>query len=84
MSLTSLRPAQPALHTLRHLGGRAAGRLLGLPPATTDYTVRRVAVPMRDGVELVADHYAPATSAPAGGPAAEVSQRVQRRLRRAK
>lgn len=66
MSLTSLRPAQPALHTLRHLGGRAAGRLLGLPPATTDYTVRRVAVPMRDGVELVADHYAPATSAPAG------------------
>ncbi len=42
------------------------GRLLGLPPASTDYTVDRVAVPMRDGVELVADHYAPVTSTPVG------------------
>lgn len=66
MSLTSTRPAAPALHTLRHLGGKAIGRLLGLPPVTTNYTVTRVEVPMRDGVTLVADHYAPTTSAPAG------------------
>jgi uncharacterized protein len=39
---------------------------LGLPRATTDYTVDRVEVPMRDGVRLVADHYAPITSSPAG------------------
>ncbi|EFG73760.1 hydrolase CocE/NonD family protein [Mycobacterium parascrofulaceum ATCC BAA-614] len=66
MSITSTRTAQPTLHALRHLGGKAVGRLLGLPPATTDYTVARVRVPMRDGVELVADHYAPRTSSPAG------------------
>lgn len=42
------------------------GRLLGLPPPTTDYTVERVHVPMRDGALLVADHYDPHTSAPAG------------------
>lgn len=65
MSITSIRPAQPTLHTLNHLGGKALGRLLGLPPATTDYTVERVRVPMRDRVALVADHYTPATpSAP--------------------
>lgn len=66
MSTTSIRPAQPALHTLRHLGGRAVGRLLGLPPVTTEYTVNRVRVPMRDGVALVADHYAPTTASPLG------------------
>ena len=47
--------------------GRTLGRLLGLPPHTTDYDVtRRVRVPMRDGVELVADHYRPLTTNPAG------------------
>jgi hypothetical protein len=66
VSLTSTRPVRPALHTLRHLGGKAVGRLLGLPPATNDYTVSRVRVPMRDGVALVADHYAPTTSSPVG------------------
>ncbi|OBH32896.1 CocE/NonD family hydrolase [Mycobacterium sp. E183] len=66
MSITSTRPAQPALHTLRHVGAKAAGRLLGLRPATMDYTVERVRVPMRDGVDLVADHYAPATASAAG------------------
>ncbi len=34
--------------------------MLHLPARTTGYTVRRVAIPMRDGVELVADHYVPA------------------------
>ncbi|WP_448628381.1 CocE/NonD family hydrolase [Geodermatophilus sp. URMC 64] len=39
---------------------RGLGRLLKLPEATGDYTVRRaLRVPMRDGVELLADHYAP-------------------------
>ncbi|KKC01714.1 CocE/NonD family hydrolase [Mycobacterium nebraskense] len=66
MSITSTRTAQPTLHTLRHLSGKAVGRLLGLPMATTDYTVERVRVPMRDGVDLVADHYAPNTASPAG------------------
>jgi uncharacterized protein len=42
------------------LAGRALGRVLRLPPPTTSYTVSRVAIPMRDGVELVADHYVPA------------------------
>src|ERR1700758_1666610 len=54
------------MSTLRQVGGNAVGRLLGLPPATTDYAVDRVGVPMRDGVELAADHYAPVTSSPVG------------------
>ena len=33
--------------------------MLRLPARTTGYTVSRVAIPMRDGVELLADHYAP-------------------------
>lgn len=66
MSTVLTRPEQPALHTLRHLGGKAVARLLGLPPVTTDYTVQRVRVPMRDGVQLAADHYEPATASPAG------------------
>jgi uncharacterized protein len=46
---------------------RMMTRVLGLPPATSDYSVRRdVPVPMRDGVVLRADHYLPGTSAPAG------------------
>ena len=40
--------------------------MLGLPRPTTRYTVSSVRVPMRDGIQLVADHYAPATSRPAG------------------
>jgi uncharacterized protein len=66
VSTTSTRPAEPKLGTLRRASGNALGRMLGLPPATTDYTVNRVEVPMRDGVGLLADHYAPTTSSPAG------------------
>src|SRR5262249_19719591 len=66
MSTTPTRPVEPRLGTLRQVAGNAVGRLLGLPRATTDYTVNRVQVPMRDGVRLVADHYAPTTSSPAG------------------
>jgi predicted acyl esterase len=37
---------------------------MGLPPPATDYTIRHgVRVPMRDGVDLIADHYAPAAAA---------------------
>ncbi|MBU8811868.1 CocE/NonD family hydrolase [Mycolicibacterium goodii] len=52
---------------LRSFTGRAVARLLGLPPHSTDFTVHHgLRVPMRDGVELVADHYAPHTARPAG------------------
>ncbi|CAN5823047.1 CocE/NonD family hydrolase [soil metagenome] len=40
---------------------------MGLPPPTCSFSVHRgLTVPMRDGVELLADHYVPDTSAPAG------------------
>jgi len=46
---------------------RGLTRLLRLPPSTTDRTVNRnVGMPMRDGVTLLADRYAPKTSTPAG------------------
>ena len=72
-SLTSIHPVEPRLRTLARAGGQAAGRavggMLGLPRPTSRYTVSRVRVPMRDGIQLVADHYAPMTPAgsrPAG------------------
>lgn len=41
--------------------------VLRLPPPTTEFAVdRHVRVPMRDGVDLIADHYAPQTQTPAG------------------
>lgn len=46
--------------------GKAVSRLLRLPPHTCDFTVHKVRVPMRDGVELMADHYSPSTADPAG------------------
>lgn len=43
------------------LADRALGAIAGLPRSRGDYAVTRgVRVPMRDGVELVGDHYAPA------------------------
>jgi putative CocE/NonD family hydrolase len=49
------------------LTDRAATRVLRLPAPFTDYSVRRdIAIPMRDGVDLLADHYAPTTATPAG------------------
>lgn len=49
------------------ISDRAIGRALRLPPPTTGYTVTRdLPVPMRDGVVLRADHYAPRTAAPLG------------------
>jgi putative CocE/NonD family hydrolase len=66
VTTTPTRTTQPKPRTLGRLGDTALGRLLGLPPAITEYTVDRVEVPMRDGVNLVADHYVPSTSSPAG------------------
>jgi uncharacterized protein len=46
---------------------QALSRALQLPTPTTDYVVhRRVPIPMRDGVELLADHYEPQTAHPMG------------------
>jgi putative CocE/NonD family hydrolase len=68
VTTTAQRPADSTVRTLvRRYGDRAVGRLLRLPPPTTGYTINRgVRVPMRDGVDLRADHYAPATNRPAG------------------
>lgn len=60
-SATSAPPTGSALRSLTaRLAGRALGRTLRLAAPTNSYTVSRVAIPMRDGVELVADHYVPA------------------------
>lgn len=38
-----------------------------MPPSSSEFIVeRRVRVPMRDGVGLIADHYVPQTGSPAG------------------
>jgi putative CocE/NonD family hydrolase len=67
VTTTSARPVRSTLRTLtRQFGGRAVGRLLHLPAETTGYTANRVKVPMRDGVDLVADHYAPTDTDPVG------------------
>lgn len=51
----------------KHLASSTLSRVLKLPAPTTDYTVvRGLRVPMRDGVDLIADHYAPQTATPAG------------------
>ncbi|MBS1695990.1 MAG: CocE/NonD family hydrolase [Actinobacteria bacterium] len=49
------------------LTDRALSALLGLGPPTCAHTItREVSVAMRDGVPLLADHYAPITAEPAG------------------
>jgi putative CocE/NonD family hydrolase len=51
----------------KRLASSALSRVLKLPPPTSDYTVtHRLRVPMRDGVDLLADHYAPQTAEPSG------------------
>jgi uncharacterized protein len=66
-SRTTVHLATARLRTLtRQIGGDALGRALRLPRATSDYTVNRVEVPMRDGIRLVADHYQPTSPSPAG------------------
>lgn len=46
---------------------KTLARLLDVPAQSTEFTVHRgVRVPMRDGVELLASHYEPDTTTPAG------------------
>jgi predicted acyl esterase len=50
---------------LTRLAERVIARRVGLAPAANQYRVTRaITVPMHDGVKLLADHYAPVTSAP--------------------
>ena len=69
MTTTSERPSGSRIQiAAQQSSDRALARLLGLPAPTTAYTVERgLRVPMRDGVELVADHYAPADDAQVAG-----------------
>ncbi|MEV0898686.1 CocE/NonD family hydrolase [Actinoplanes sp. NPDC049802] len=42
------------------------GRVLGQTPAIHSYSISRVRTPMRDGAELIGDHFAPDTVEPRG------------------
>ncbi len=67
MTAVSTAAPSPVRSRIRQYTGRAVSTLLKLPPHTTEYTVHRgLRVPMRDGVHLIADHYEPATTEPAG------------------
>lgn len=67
MTAVSTAAPSPVRSRIRQYAGRAVSTLLKLPPHTTEYTVHRgLRVPMRDGVHLIADHYEPATTEPAG------------------
>ena len=67
MTTADRRLAAPHRRTVRRRADQAVTRLLHLPPPSTAYTVDRgLRVPMRDGVQLVADHYAPGTERPVG------------------
>jgi putative CocE/NonD family hydrolase len=67
VTTTAQRRAGSAARTLaRRFGDRLLSRLWRLPPPN-DYTVERgIRVPMRDGAELLADHFIPTTTQPAG------------------
>lgn len=60
--MTSTGPA-----VLRRSVGNAISRLLSVPSHTSGFAVERgVRVPMRDGVDLIADHYIPDTPTASG------------------
>ena len=66
-SVTTATSSSPVRSRIKQFTGRALTTLLNLPPQTTDYRINQgLRAPMRDGVELIADHYEPHTSAPAG------------------
>ena len=66
-AVTTATSSSPLRSRIKHLTGRAVSTLLKLPPHTSEFTVHRgLRVPMRDGVELIADHYDPQTPNPAG------------------
>ena len=67
MTAVSTAAPSPVRSRIKQYTGRAVSTLLKIPPHTTEYTVHRgLRVPMRDGVDLIADHYEPATTEPAG------------------
>jgi uncharacterized protein len=67
VTAVSTAAPSPVRSRIRQYTDRAVSTLLKLPPHTTEYTVHRgLRVPMRDGVHLIADHYDPATTEPAG------------------
>jgi putative CocE/NonD family hydrolase len=60
---TATRPQS----TLQQAVLRKLSGVLHLPPPTTGFVIdRRLQVPMRDGVALIADHYVPQTTTPSG------------------
>jgi putative CocE/NonD family hydrolase len=66
-AVTTAAPSSQLRSRIRQFAGRVVSTLLKLPPHTTEYRVHRgLRTPMRDGVELIADHYEPQTSSPAG------------------
>ena len=61
-AISSADTSTPARSKISQYTGDAVSRLLRLPPRTTEFDVHRgLRVPMRDGVDLIADHYVPAT-----------------------
>ncbi|MFG1929719.1 CocE/NonD family hydrolase [Mycobacterium sp. NPDC048908] len=67
MTAVSVGASSPLISRVRQVAGRTLSKLLDLPPHTTEFhVIRDVRVPMRDGVELIADHYHPATANPSG------------------
>jgi uncharacterized protein len=66
-AVTTAPSSSPLRSSLKKYAGRAVSTLLKVPPHTTDYRVHRgLGAPMRDGVELITDHYEPLTASPAG------------------
>jgi putative CocE/NonD family hydrolase len=66
-AVTGASSSSPLRSRIKKYAGRAISTLLKLPPHTTEFRVHRgLRVPMRDGVELIADHYEPQTAGPAG------------------
>jgi uncharacterized protein len=60
--MSSAGTSTPERSKVSQYTGDAVGRLLRLPPRTTEFDVHRgLRVPMRDGVDLITDHYVPAT-----------------------
>ena len=67
MTSISDRPTTESAPSIRARANRALSKALRVPPPTNAYRVNRgVRIPMRDGVELVADHYVPHTHTAAG------------------
>ena len=62
-AITAIRPQSTLRRAARQKLGGKLSSVLQLPPPTTDFTIdRRLRVPMRDGVDLLADHYIPQTT----------------------